>query len=266
MADVKLPGVGPVSKKWVVIIVGASAVTIGYVVIRRKSSAAAATTSTDTTTGDGTDTSGQIDPETGDIAGSAQDQMDLASLQDSGYGTYGDTGLGAAGYGTYYPPVASTIPGAGGFTTNGEWSQQAETDLGGVGVNQTTLAAALGNYLTGRQLSSAQESLVNQAIAMEGYPPVGGTGGYPPAMRTSSTNTGGGSGPGYRHVASGIQSLDTLAKSRHTTASEIESATRDSKGKKGGIDASNLTKFNTYVSHGTSKKMPVGLVYFTTNP
>lgn len=264
MADVKLPGVGPVSKKWVVIVIGASAVTIGYVVIRRKSSAAAAaSTSTDTS---GTDTSGQIDPLTGDIAGSAQDQMDLASLQDSGYGTAGLDGLGLGGYGQYYPPAGTNLPGAGGFTTNGEWAQQAETDLGGVGVNQLTLAAALGNYLTGRALTTNQESLVNQAIAMEGYPPVSGASGYPPAMKTSPNGGGGGAGPGYRHVATGHESLDTLAKSRHTTAAEIESTTRDSKGKKGGIDASNLTKFNTYVSHGTSKKMPIGLVYFTANP
>ncbi|MCW2899984.1 MAG: hypothetical protein JWO67_2249, partial [Streptosporangiaceae bacterium] len=170
-----------------------SVASIGSFVYRRRQTGAAATTSTDTTA---TDTSGQIDPATGDIAGSAQDQMDLAALQDGGYGSgsYGSGGFG--NYGGYLAatPAAATIPGAGGFTTNGEWAQQAETDLGGLGINQATLAAALGNYLTGRALSTAQQSLVDQAIAEEGYPPVSGPGGYPPAMKTSATGPGGGPG------------------------------------------------------------------------
>lgn len=187
MADVKLPGVGPVSKKWVIIVLGASAVTVGYVVIRKRSaaSAAASTASAADTTG-----TSDIDPLTGDVAGSAQDQADLAAMQAGGY--EGDNlGDGLGDYGGYLAatPAAATIPGAGGFTTNGEWAQQAETDLGGLGIAQTSLSAALGKYLTGQPLASADQQLVDQAIAEEGYPPVSGPGGYPPAMKTSPTST-----------------------------------------------------------------------------
>ncbi|MGO9220551.1 MAG: PASTA domain-containing protein [Streptosporangiaceae bacterium] len=184
MADVNLPGVGPVSKKWLIIVAAGSAVTIGYVVIRRRS--AAASTGASAASSEGT-----IDPLTGDIAGSAQDQADLAALQagggyDDGLGT---DGSGLQDFGGYLAaaPAGGTIPGAGGFTTNGEWAQQAEQDLGGIGIDETTLSAALGAYLTGRALTSDQQSLVDQAIAEEGYPPVSGTGGYPPAMKTGGS-------------------------------------------------------------------------------
>jgi hypothetical protein len=188
----KLPGVGHVSKKWLMIVGGASVLSIGYFLYKRKSAAAAAAPAAVDTTG----TAGQLDPLTGDIAGSAQDQMDLASLQAGGYGSTSGgyyAGQGALGTSGVTPPV----PGTGGFTTNGQWAQQAEADLGGIGIDQLALAAALGHYLTGVTLSTAEQSLVDQAIAEEGYPPVAGPSGYPPAMHASATgggSTGGGSG------------------------------------------------------------------------
>jgi hypothetical protein len=211
MADVKLPLVGPVSKKWVVIVAVGSAATIGYVIIRRRSQAnsAAATAASGASS---TDTS-DIDPLTGDIAGSAQDQADLAAMQAGGY-EGDDLGDGLGDYGGYLAatPAAATIPGAGGFTTNGEWAQQAETDLGGLGIDQTTLAAALGYYLTGQALSDAQQSLVDQAIAEEGYPPVAGPDGYPPAMKTGATGTGTGTGGGGTGTGGGGGSNVTVPK------------------------------------------------------
>jgi hypothetical protein len=185
---VKLPGVGRVPKKWLVIVGVASLASIGYFAYRRKSAAAVPAA----------DGSGQIDPATGDVAGSAQDQMDLAALQDgSAYGTGAAggyyAGSGALGVSGVTPPV----PGTGGFTTNGQWAQQAEADLGGIGVDPVALAAALGHYLTGSPLTTAEQTLVDQAIAEEGYPPVAGATGYPPAMHASPTGPGGtGPGPG----------------------------------------------------------------------
>jgi hypothetical protein len=186
VADLKLPLVGPVSKKWAVIVLVASAGTVGYIVLRRRSAAASAAS---TASSGGTASSSDIDPLTGDVAGSAQDQADLAAMQAGGYDDedLADGGLGDYGGYLAATPAAATIPGAGGFTTNGEWAQQAETDLGGIGIDQTTLAAALGAYLTGRSLTADQQSLVDQAIAEENYPPVSGADGYPPAMRTGGT-------------------------------------------------------------------------------
>lgn len=190
---VKLPGVGRVPRKWLVIVGVASIGSIAYFAYRRKG--AAAVPAADGSTG-------QIDPLTGDVAGSAQDQMDLAALQDSsayGTGTAGGyyAGSGALGTSGVNPPV----PGTGGFTTNGQWAQQAEADLGGIGVDQLALAAALGHYLTGSPLSSAEQSLVDQAIAEEGYPPVAGPSGYPPAMH--ATPAGGGTGGGGTGTGTG---------------------------------------------------------------
>ena len=181
----KLPGVGHVSKRWLMIVGGASVLSIGYFLYRRKQSAAAAVA----TPAPSSDTTGKIDPVAGAIAGSAQDQMDLASLQDGGYGTQGGYYAGAGSLGT--SGVTPPVPGTGGFTTNGQWAQQAEQDLGGLGIDQVALAGALGHYLTGSPLSTAEQSLVDQAIAEENYPPVAGPGNYPPSMHTTATSTAG---------------------------------------------------------------------------
>lgn len=70
----------------------------------------------------------------------------------------------------------------------------------------------------------------------------------------------------YREVATGARSLSSVAKSRGTTAAHIEEVTRQSAGKPGGISSANLAKFNTYVAKGVTKKMPAGLIYYTSNP
>lgn len=186
----KLPGIGKVSKKWVMIVGGASVVSIGYFLYRRKQAAAAAAAAP------ATDTTGTIDPLTGDVAGSEQDQADLAAMQAGGDGSLGMDGSGLQNFGGFLAasPAGATIPGAGGFTTNGEWAQQAEADLAGVGIDELALSAALGRYLTGQPMSTADEGLANQAIAAENYPPVSGAGGYPPAMHSTPTGSGSGNG------------------------------------------------------------------------
>ena len=94
------------------------------------------------------------------------------------------SGYGALGVSGTTPPVAGT----GGFTTNGQWSQQAIVDMQALGtsVDVGTLSAALGAYITGRVVTAAQQSLIDQAIAIEGYPPVAGPNGYPPAMNVQA--------------------------------------------------------------------------------
>ena len=100
-------------------------------------------------------------------------------------------GLGYYGYGT--SGTVTTVAA----TTNAMWSQAAVNQLTSQGYTGSDVQAALGVYLTGGQLSTAQETIVQSAIAVEGYPPQPGANGYPPAMNVNAsggqTNPGGGS-------------------------------------------------------------------------
>jgi len=77
---------------------------------------------------------------------------------DNGYGS-GNTG-GSGG-------------GSGQITTNGEWSQFVIEKLAGDRWTNSELAEALGNFLTDRPLSDAQQAIVRAGVAVAGYPPVG---------------------------------------------------------------------------------------------
>lgn len=183
--SVNLPGLGKVPKKWFLIVGGGAVVTIAYVLYKRKSTAATTTTATDTGTAA---LAGQpcTDPVTGESGIYDSTGACIVGSTAASQGGY-YSGYGAQGVSGTTPPV----PGTGGFTTNGQWSQQAQADLANTGIDAAALAAALGAYLTGGTLTTAQQSLVDSAIADEGYPPVSGASGYPPAMHTSAT---GGSG------------------------------------------------------------------------
>jgi PASTA domain len=108
-----------------------------------------------------------------------------------GYGSnYGTSGFGgSSGYGYQYPYGATTPPAVTPPANNAAWAEAAEGALTNDGYNSTTVAAALGKYLTGGTLTADQEGIVRAAIAFENYPPVPGANGYPPAMH-SSTGTG----------------------------------------------------------------------------
>lgn len=105
-----------------------------------------------------------------------------------GYGAMGYT-PGGYGYGTPYPPGVQNAP----VTTNAQWTQAAINQLTSEGYDGQTVSAALGAYITGQQVTSAQQSIIQAAIGVEGYPPQPGPGGFPPAIKTSG---GGGSGQG----------------------------------------------------------------------
>jgi Fibronectin type III domain len=102
-------------------------------------------------------------------------------------------GLGYYGYGVSGGAGGGVIAPAA--TTNAMWSQAAVTQLTNQGYTGSTVQAALGVYLTGGTLTADQETIVQAAIAVEGYPPQPGPNGYPPAMNTAGT-TGGGTGGG----------------------------------------------------------------------
>lgn len=180
MADVKIFGKNV--PKWVVyggVIGGGGGLIYAYVHNKNKAKAAATATPNSAST----------------YAygyGSAAPQYAYGS--DYGYGAYGyasgtgDTGIGTNyGYGYYnagqpqeYSPQA---------TTNAQWSAAAVSALTAQGYTGTQVLGALGPYLAGQPISASQASVVQAAIAVEGYPPVPGQNGDPPGIKTA---TGGG--------------------------------------------------------------------------
>lgn len=171
---VKTP-VGPM-KKQTALYVGAAAVVLGGIVYYRHKQAAANTSQVST--------SAEIDPATGYAYGSPDD---LAALQQQA-NTPVVTGGGTGG---------SSIPTQGtGFVNNASWSQAVMTTLSSTIQDESGLSAALGKYLTGSYVAdgSADESLIQQAIAAEGYPPVSGPNGYPPSINRNPPNSTGGTG------------------------------------------------------------------------
>jgi hypothetical protein len=192
--DIKLPGLGPVPRKWFIIVGGGAVLTIAYVLYKKRTGAAAAAPAT----GAGTSAlSGQPCTDENGNPG-VYDDTGTCQVDTSALGGY-YAGTGAGGVSGVTPPV----PGTGGFTTNGQWTQQAEADMEATGADPATLSAALGAYITGQPLTTAQQSLVDQAIAMEGYPPVAGPNGMPPALNAQpaggQTQAPGTCGTGYTY-------------------------------------------------------------------
>ncbi len=195
-----LPVVGKVPKGWVIVVGIGSVGAIGYVLWRRhqagSSSSTAAAAPTTAATGDQFPPDGTVgnpgdpnstDPDTGMTYGDEQ-------LYGGAFGS----GLAAEAFpGSTGGVVASSTPGPTGgppFSSNSDWFAYAEQQLSGV-VDSTALTAALGVYLTGRAATADQEALIDQAIAAAGYPPVAGTGGYPPNIKQGGGTGGGGTVP-----------------------------------------------------------------------
>lgn len=199
--EVHLPVVGGVHKKALLIGGGAAAGLILLIYIRKKKTGTAAST-TDPNATDPNATSDYVDP----------------GLQDTTQGpTYGATG--------YYDPntgqwvYGNSGTGQAAATTNAQWAQNAIAYLGQQGVDTGALATALGAYLAGQPVTSDQVTLIDQAIAAEGYPPTSGTNGYPPGIHESGTPSQGdtgGSGGGV--TGSGSDSGSSSGSSSGGTA------------------------------------------------
>lgn len=179
--DVKLPGIGNVKKTYVIVgLVGVLAAVAVY--IQRKRSAGSAPD----TTGLAPDLSntsangpGTIDPATGFQYGSQEDSNALGSQANYSYPALSDFGTTLSGVGT-------TV----GFSTNGQWAQAAEDYMANtIGLSPTDVAAALGKYITGQQVTASQQLIVQQAQSFEGNPPINGIDGYPPNVRVAPTAT-----------------------------------------------------------------------------
>jgi hypothetical protein len=190
--DIKVPGGGKVPKKAAaagLLIVGT---LIGvYYYKKRKSpgtaAAAAAATTTDQFPPDGTFDNPQ-DPYSTD---SATGQTYGNEAVGSG-GTFGAFGTGSSlsqggGGGT-------TASGTGGppFSDNAAWSNWVIPQLQAVNPNTDTgaLTDAIGLYLHGQPVSPAQKTLIFDATAIGGDPPVAGPNGYPPKVMLNGSSTG----------------------------------------------------------------------------
>lgn len=186
--DVTIPGFGH-TKKTTLYAVGVGAVlVIGVAYYRSKKSAAAAQAASVAQAG-----SNATDPATGYPYGSPEDAAALAT-QTSYYQATGGYGGDGGYYGGSPSPAGNT-----GFVSNAAWAQAYEEyAVNNIQSDSTTVAAALGKYLTGQPLSQDQLNIVEQAIAFEGYPPVAGSNGYPPSyhLQPSGPTPGGGTGTG----------------------------------------------------------------------
>jgi len=196
-SDVNVPGLGRTGKGTILAVLIAGAAVGGYLILHKKKTTPATTQQPANQYGyGGYGTYGYRTYGYGNPPG-----------EYFGYGYAPDEGLGEAiplsdlyGYASEYGyagGVAGSTTGGAAPTTNAQWTQAALTALTGEGYSATTVLAALGLYLTGGQLNANQEAIVNAAIASEGYPPVSGANGYPPAMNVStSTGQSGSSGSG----------------------------------------------------------------------
>jgi hypothetical protein len=146
--EISIPKVGPVNKK---VMIGVVVAAGGFVAWRYYIARQTPADTTDTT---GTDP-GFEDP-------GALPSVSGAVSSDNSYGS-GTTDT-TTGTNTY------------GFTgtTNSEWTQYASTQLSQSDTwSYTSILTALGSYLAGKPLSTTDQQIVQAAIAVAGYPPVG---------------------------------------------------------------------------------------------
>jgi hypothetical protein len=142
------------------------------------SAAASGGTGTDPITGLPYSQDDAVDPATGQTYLAEANQygsVQAAEASISAYGTSTATGSGIpvnpaspASSGSINTPVGTSV-----YTSNAAWAQAATAGLESVGYDGTTVAAALGAYLTQTPLTADQATLVNTAIGEYGPAPVG---------------------------------------------------------------------------------------------
>jgi hypothetical protein len=141
-----------------------------------------------------------------------------------GYGGVYGYGQGVGyGVGTPYPPSTPTQLA----TTNAAWAQAAESYLANTGgYDPATVAGALGIYLSGGTPSATQQSIIEAAIAFQGYPPTAGPSGYPPSIHVAVPGGGqtGGSGGGGTTTATKVTVPVTFGMSANTAISKLTAA------------------------------------------
>lgn len=132
---------------------------------------------------------GSIDPSTGYVYGSPEDQAALASNDET-------LGTGSSGQ--------NATTGAQTYADNNAWGIAAVNYLVGLGIDATTANQAVQQYLSSQVLTTAQQGDVNLAIQALGPPPSlpGPTTGNPTPV-TGGTGTGGTTVSGQPKVTNG---------------------------------------------------------------
>lgn len=236
MADIHVPGIGAVDKKYVIagVIVGAGIAAVVYVRGKNKAAAAPAATADGMVTDPAGNTCSALDPNSGYCPGSPEDiayqENATGNFSDIGFGGTGVGGGGAGGIslaglvtdpagnqcsavnpatgfcpGTPQDVAASGAQGAGGgggglgATTNTDWINEA---LGVLPGDQSTVRTALVDVLAGMTVTSNQKSIFQEAVGVLGPPPQG----YPQPIKTSDTAAHpGGSSSGKAGPISNLQ-------------------------------------------------------------
>jgi hypothetical protein len=195
MSNVKIPGIGEVPKPLAIggAVVGLAVSYVAYKHISASKAAAssAATTAaapvatgdpypSDGTTGNPSDPN-SIDPTTGLTYGDEELEGvtdtgadDSGALQDVGDSAPIDTGT------TTDTGTASSSA----VTTPQQWAAAVEAQLPTLGYDASTVAAAVGRYIAGLSLTSAQATIIQAALAEVPYP-----GTAPPVQVTPTTPT-----------------------------------------------------------------------------
>lgn len=149
----------------------AIAVVVFYYVSKRQKGSASS--------GDQTDSAGntgQIDPKTGYVYGSAEDAAALGQAS-SGLGTDTDTGTGG-----------STVSGQ--YADNNAWAVAAINYLVSIGIDATSANTAITQFLSSQTLTTQQQGEVNLAIQQLGAPPSPPEpGGSPPPVVTPPSSS-----------------------------------------------------------------------------
>lgn len=188
--------IGGVKKKTLLIGgAGLVVVVIGVVYMRSRKSASAQSS------GMATDPAGNqcqaLDPNSGYCPGTAQDLAYQSQINGTALSTDSSsyTGGQVIGYDQYGNPIyssSSPVTGPGSYVNNAEWAQAAEAYLiqEEPNADPSAIAAALGAYITGAQVNTSQITIIQQAIAFQGDPPVPGENGDPPNINETGDSTG----------------------------------------------------------------------------
>jgi len=179
------------------------------------------------------------DPATGMTYGDEQSQAAGSTGYDAaGYplGSQADLAYeqsqGSSGVPVAYPVTGSGSGGTGTggvtFTDNASWAQYIEAYMvNNLGASAETVGNALGKYITGQPVVAAQQSIIEQAIAFAGPPPVAGTNGMPPSINLAKSGGGGGHPkhvPAHTVTANGHQDLQQIAIASGVTEAEVAKA------------------------------------------